>query len=186
MEKVVSADVISDAKTLYSASEQPMESQDEDSMSLQWRVNLPREEKKRILRTYQGKYFTFEDRCTLCASIIIQEKLPSGEVGVLEEVGSETQSHCHAFFIPKHSKFIKFVGGTAHIITLGVGKVYEKVSKKKSWPSFRNSEEKCVKCEMPPGSKGCSPVNQHVEIRGGKYIVSHSKELDTVKILEED
>ena len=193
MEKVLSAEVISDAKTLYFPPEGPAQScgtaQGENSLPVQWTVDMPREEKKRILRTYHGKYFQFEDRCTRCAAKIVQERLPSGEevqVGVVDETGSVTTSHCHVFFIPKHSKFVKFVGGAAHIVTLGMGKVYEKISKKKSWPWFRNSDEKCVNCEGPPGSKGCSPVNQYIEIQGGKYMVTHSRELDTLQLLEEE
>ena len=193
MDKILSAEVVSDAKTLYFCPEEPTQAcgaaRAENSLPVQWTVDMPREEKKRILRTYHGKYFQFEDRCTRCAAKIVQEKLPSGEeiqVGVVDETGSVTTSYCHVFFIPKHSKFVKFVGGAAHIATLGVGKVYEKVAKKKSWPWFSNSEEKCVTCEGPPGSKGCSPVNQHIELRGGKYMVSHSRELDTVQLLEED
>ena len=184
--KILKADVIYDAKKLYF-------SPDEGNPTSAVRIGLdmqPRE-KKQLLMKCGGKYFKFEDRCSRCAVKIIQEKLPSGKdvpVSVVDEKGTETpydESLCHAFFIPKHSRFVRFVGGIAHIATLGAGMVYEKLSKKKSWPWFTNEEEVCVVCKMPPGSKGCSCVNKTISIHHEKYKVTHSSEFDSVQLLLE-
>ena len=155
-------------------------------------VEMPREEKRRILRTNRGKCFHFEDRCTRCGVKIIQEKLPSGEdvpVEIVDGKGNKinyNESQCHPIIIPKYSQFLKFVGGVAHVITLGMGKVYEKLSNRKSWPGFNNSEEICVICRNPPGSGGCKPVNKDCLIGEEIHTVNHSKELDTIKITYED
>ena len=189
--KVVAADVISDAERLYFSLEQ--EAADHPlTSSVRVSLDMPQEEKKRLLTNYRGKYFKFENRCLRCAVKIIQEKLPSGEevpVSTVDGEGSVTQhdeSLCHAFFIPKHSSFVRFVGGVAHIVTLGMGMVYEKVSRKKSWPWFTNSEEVCAVCQSPPGSAGCRPVGKSIEIRGENYMIAHSKEFDPVTLLEEE
>ena len=187
--KVVGADVISDAERLYFSIEQAA---DPLVSSVRVSLDMPLEEKKRLLTQYRGKYFKFENRCSRCAVKIIQEKLPSGKevpVSTVDKEGSVTahnRSLCHAFFIPKHSRFVRIVGGIAHIIALGLGMVYEKVSEKKSWPWFTNSEEMCVVCERPPGSSGCSAVGQNVQIRGVDYLVVHSNEFDSVKLIMEE
>ena len=187
--KVVSADVISDAERLYFSLEQ--EATDTLTSSVRVSLDMPLEEKKRLLTKYHGKYFKFENRCSRCAVKIIQEKLPSGKevpVSTVDGEGSimkHDDSLCHTFFIPKHSRFVRYVGGIAHIVTLGVGKVYEKVKQRKSWPWFTNSEEVCAVCRMPPGSAGCRPVGKSIEIRGESYMISHTKEFDFVTLLEE-
>ena len=186
--KVVGADVISDAEKLYFFLEQEAAL----TSSVQISLDMALTEKKRILTMCGGKYFKFEDRCLRCAVKIIQEKLPSGKevpVSVVEADGSKTlhgASFCHAFFVPKHSSFIRFVGGIAHIAALGMGMVYERVSKKKSWPWFTNSEEACVVCKRPPGSKGCSPVDQKTAVPGGEYLVAHTKEFDSIHLMVEE
>lgn len=155
-------------------------------------VEMSREEKRQILRTYRGKCFNFEDRCTRCGVKIIQEKLPSGEdvpVEIVDSKGNKIkydESLCHPIIIPKYSQFVRFVGGVAHVVTLGMGKVYEKLSKKKSWPGFSNSEEVCAICQNPPGSDGCKPVNKDCLIGEEIHIVNHTKELDTIKIMDGD
>ena len=194
--KIISADVISDAERLYFSPEcdSPTSTSSHErnfASSVKMTLDMTRKEKRRMLQNFQGKCFKFEDRCTRCAVKMVQQKLPSGvevPVEVVDTGGSITkhdESRCHAFFIPKHSRFIRFVGGVAHLVTFGIGKIYESVSKKKSWPWFTNSEEVCVICKMPPGSNGCSPVNQCIDIRGESYMISHSNELDTVQLLEE-
>ena len=186
--KVVGANVISDAERLYF----DLEQKTDVTTSVRVSLDMPLDEKKRLLMQYRGKYFKFENRCSRCAVKMIQEKLPSGKelpLSIVDKEGSITahnQSQCHAFFIPKHSQFVRFMGGIAHIVTLGMGKVYERVSQRGTWPWFTNSEEVCVVCKMPPGSAGCSPVGQNVEIRGVDYVVAHSEEFDSVKLLEEE
>ena len=195
MKSVVSADVISDAERLYFSAEDQKSSttaQEDVKSSVKLSIDMSREEKKHILRTYRGKCFQFEDRCARCCFKIVQEKLPSGKeipLEVMDKKGSKKaydDSHCHPFFIPKHSQFVKFVGGVVHIVTLGMGIAYEKVSKKKSWPGFSNSEEVCVHCNMPPGSNGCAHVNQWIKIGTEYHMTNHSKKLDTLQLLADD
>ena len=196
--KVIGADVISDAERLFFSPEYKKESPNfnwkdsEFSTSVSIKSEMTQKQKKLILRRFHGKSFKFEDRCARCAIKIIQQKLPSGKevpVEVVDRAGDKKahdESSCHAFFIPKHSQSVRIAGGVAHIITLGIGKVYEHVTKKKSWPWFTNSEEKCANCNMPPGSNGCSPVNKKVEICGVDYMITHSSELDTIQLVEDE
>ena len=191
---IISAEVISDAEYLYFSPEYPKLrnfDKEGDRPPIQLNLDMPHEEIKQILRINRGKRFHFENRCTRCAIKIIEEILPSGEeipVRVVFENGDEEQydnSYCHPVFIPKHSKFVKFVGGIAHILTLGTVKLYEIISGEKVWPGFTNSEEVCLHCKKPPNSDGCLAVSQECEIGGEKILMKHSKKLDTLKLLEE-
>ena len=196
--KVIGADVISDAERLYFSPEFETGSssfQWEDgkfSASVSVKSEITEKQKKRILHNFRGKSFKFEDRCARCAIKLVQRKLPSDKyvpVEVIDKTGDKKaheESYCHAFFIPKYSQSIRIAGGVAHIITLGIGKVYEHVTKKKSWPWFTNSEEKCASCSLPPGSTGCSPVNKTVKICGVDYMITHSSELDTIQLVEDE
>ena len=199
MDKIVGADVISDAEMLCFSPEYPKVrscSDNEDVPLVSAITDLSIEEKMEIFRKYRRQPFRFENRCTRCALKIVQEKVPNGEqlipVRVVYANGDEEQYHnsyCHPLLIPKHSRLVKFVGGIAHIVTFGMGKVYEVASKKKSWPGFGNSEEKCVVCGSAPGTDGCRPVNQYCDITVGgidyKIKLDHSKDLDIWQILVE-
>ena len=185
---IVSADVISDKENLYFSPEYPKDRKFGDSeASIKQTLSLSHKEMKQLFRTHRGKAFCFENRCSRCAIKIVQERLPSGReipVRVVFENGDEEEydnSYCHLPFIPKHSRLVKFAGGVAHIVVLGTAKIYEKISGKKSWPGFMNSEEVCPSCKKPPGSDGCKAVGQACE----NGVMDHSKELDTVKILAE-
>lgn len=186
--KVVGADVISDAQKLNFS----LDPEVNLTSSVRVSLDMSLEEKRRRLMQYKGKYFKFENRCLRCAIKIIQEQLPSG-VDIMSTIVDKEgcvkpheQSVCHGFFIPKHTRFERFVGGMAHIVTLGMGKVYESISQKKSWPWFTNSEEMCVICERPPGSIGCSTVGKSVKIKGVDYEIEHTKEFDAIKLIEDD
>ena len=199
MEKIVGADVISDAEMLCFSPEYPKvrSCNDDKNIPLVSAIaDLSIEEKQEIFRKYRRKPFRFENRCTRCALGIVQEKLPNSEqlipVRVVYRNGDEEQYHnsyCHPCFIPKYSQLVKFVGGVAHIVTFGLGKVYEVALKRKSWPGFGNSEEKCVACGSSPGTDGCRPVNQYCDIKidgkDFKIKLDHSKDLDILQILVE-
>ena len=58
----------------------------------------------------------------------------------------------------KYSAASRFAGGLAHIGTLGVGLMVEKISGNFTWPGFTNSIEVCPVCKLSPGSKGCCEV----------------------------
>lgn len=194
-DKIVGAPVISEAETLQFSPEYPKDhsfSEDKDIPVISISIDLTSKEKRQIFRQNRGKHFQFEDRCTRCAIKIVQEKLPSGDqlpVRVLlrdRDKEHYDNSYCHPFFIPKHSRFIKFLGGIAHIVVLGMGKAYEKMSKKKSWPGFGSCDEKCVLCGHPPGADGCKPVNQLCTVEGFTIMVKHSKELDLLQLEAEN
>ena len=194
MDKIVGADVISDAEVLYFSPEYPkfrnFDKEGDEPPTL--RIGTPLDEKKKGFQKNRGKRFRFEDRCTRCAiKMMIQERLPSGEeipIRVFFENGDEEvydNTYCHPFFIPKYTRLVRIVGGIGHIVALGMGKVYEMISGRKSWPGFTNSEELCVQCGEPPGSDGCKPVNQWIILDGVNHKVDHTKELDIVKLLED-
>ena len=63
------------------------------------------------------------------------------------------ETKCHPLIIPKYTKLTKFMGGIAHVVTLGIPYLAGK-----RWPGFTNSDEKCEACEMPPGAAACYPV----------------------------
>ena len=168
---------------------------DPEFRSLSSQVSLAydtsRENLRRAFLQNLGTRFSFEDRCTRCAIKLRYEKQESGEelpIGIIHPNGDEDvydNSYCHPLFVPKYTKVQKFFGGVAHIITLGMGKLYEYATKNKSWPSFTSSDEVCINCGEPPGSQSCHPVNQHFEIAGKMEKIDHERELDTVKLLQE-
>ena len=194
MEKIIGADVISDAEMLCFSPEFPkvhnFDSEQGEEVPLV-KIDMPHKEKRESFRRNRGKCFRFEDRCTRCDIKIVQERLPSGAevpVHVVFENGDEEvydNSYCHPFFHPKYARLTRIVGGLAHILTLGMGIAYEMLFKVNSWPGFTNREEVCAQCGNSPGSDGCKPVNQFCELGGENYKVDHLKELDTEQLLAE-
>ena len=139
------------------------------------------------------KRFRFKDLCTRCGIKIIHEETPTGEkipVQIELENGSRIDyknSKCHPTLIPKHYKITKFVGGVAHVVTLGTVLALDKVTGVGSWPGFTNSEEICPICNKPPGTPGCLPVHRDA-IYGSPAIkieTNHSTTLDMVRLDEE-
>ena len=151
--------------------------------------HLPKEKIKALIQKNPGKILQFQDRRTRCAVKIVQEVLPSGEeipIQIIFENGDVEEydkSDCHPTFIPKYSRLAKFMGGVAHIVTLGTALAVEKLSGVKVWPGFTNSDEICPTCNRSPGSVGCSPVGQLAETDAGPIETNHSKTLD--EIIEE-
>ena len=159
-DSIVGASVISDAETL------------------DFSPKFPRNPPRVVL--------SFENRCTRCAIRIVYQELKDGTkdpVRVVYENGKEgdyNDSYCHPLFIPKHSKFVRFVGGIGHIVTLGTFKLVEVLAngKVKFWPGFFDGEEFCVSCKNPPGSPTCQRVNQYINIDGEHTFVDHTTKLD--------
>ena len=106
---------------------------------------------------------------------IIKEGEGQGQE-ILEEYNS---SKCHPFFIPKHTKVAKIVGGLGHIITFGVPLIVEATIGVETWPGFTNSDEVCPHCKRPPGSKGCCQVLSKIEINEHDTIIDHTNEIVT-------
>lgn len=188
---IIGAEVISDAEKMFFSPEFPKERNFDIDIDGDTIPTVPRNELRQAFQK-RGVCFRFEDRCTRCAIKIVHERQPSGEkipIAVIFENGDEEvydNSYCHPFFIPKYSERVKIIGGIVHIMLLGLGKVFEVVLNRKSWPGFFNDEEICVKCKKPPGSDSCAPVNQYVNINGEKYKVDHTRELDTLQVLAEE
>ena len=162
-DSIIGAPVISDADTLNFSPEFPR--------------NPPRVQ------------LSFENRCTRCAVKIVYQRLRDGTknpVKVVYENDSEEQydnSYCHPLFIPKHSTFVRFVGGVGHILTLGTFKLVEWLAdgKVRFWPWFFDGQEKCIKCGKPPGSPTCHPVNQSYRVNEDERMtVDHTTKLDTL------
>ena len=188
---IIGAEVISDAEKMFFSPEFPKQRNFGIDIDGDTIPTVPRNELRQAFKK-RSVCFRFEDRCSRCAIKLVHERQPSGEelpVAVIYENGDEEvydNSYCHPFFIPKYSQPVKIIGGIVHIMLLGLGKVYEVVLNRKSWPGFLNDEEMCVKCKKPPGSDSCAPVNQYVKINGEKYKVDHKRELDALQILEEE
>ena len=190
------AEVISDAETFIYSPEYPMnpkfrgESSDLPSDS-SFQFGATREEIQMISQHNRGKRFSFEDRCTRCAVKLVHEKLESGKVVPVSVIYSNgdkdfyDHSFCHPLFIPKYTRVQRFFGGVAHIVVLGLGKLYEYVCKKRTWPTFTSSEEVCIKCEKPPGSQSCHPIKQPFKIGKEWQEIDHTCEMDLVKLVEE-
>ena len=163
-----------------------------DSSQTTLKYGTPREEFKKALRQNRGRLLSFEDRCSKCAIKLVFERQASGEelpITVIYPNGDQDvydSSYCHPLLLPKYTRVEKIFGGIAHIVTLGLGKLYEYATKNKSWPSFTSSDEVCIKCNKAPGSQSCHPVNQHFEIAGKMEKIDHKRELDTVELLDEE
>ena len=191
---IVSAEVIYE-KDLYFTQKYPIVTSFDkvgDEPPVEVSLELSQADVRQIIRQNRGKRFRFVDRCTRCAVKIVQDVVSDREipVSIIYDNGDSDDyihSYCHPVFIPKHSRLVKFVGGVAHIVTLGMGKMYELMTGKRSWPGFTNSEEICPveTCRGFPGSRGCTPVQMEVEIKGvGEIFNDHSKLLDTVKLIQ--
>lgn len=121
----------------------------------------------------------FETECTNCGIQTVQERLPSGEVKLLQVISSDEgeevydKSKCHPSFAPKHSRCKKITGGILHCILLGFGVLYELLSQNRLWPGCFNSEEVCVHCGNPRGSNGCVTIKQDIKVKGKEYRVDH-------------
>ena len=154
-------------------------------------------EREAVLTIQQAKhadpvYLQFQDRwCIRCAYKLIYEESATGRqiVKVVDEDGDEVpyeESKCHPIFIRKHSLRKKFVGGIGHIATLGIAATVAKKRGKKPWPGFTNSEEICPKCELYPGSEGCTPVGETVVVsieqqkKELTITTAHSTDLDMI------
>ena len=178
--------VISDAEVLAFSPEYPTNPELRGNDILKFSVK--HEEASRFCR---GQRLSFEDRCTRCAVKLVYEKLETGEVvpvAVVYPNGDQDfydHSFCHPLFIPRYTKVQRFFGGVAHILTFGIGKLYEYASKQHTWPSFTSAEEECIKCNKQPGAPSCHPVKQHYEIAGEMQMIDHTREIDIVKHLED-
>ena len=140
-----------------------------------------------------GTRFQFQDICAKCAMELHFEQLANGgdrPVKVVTERGESVaydQSRCHPLFIPKYSKIQKFVGGCAHIATVGIPFLVARARGRKSWPGFTNSDEVCPICEHCPGSDGCSQMGTLIEMKAGdgtfKTVrVDHSKYMEKLAL----
>lgn len=127
------------------------------------------------------------DTCSRCGIKIVQDTEKKQTVCFYEESkqsdDSDEKSKCHPFFISKHSRAIKFLGGLGHVATFGtVFLIREKLLNEETWPGFTNSEEVCINCERPPGSHGCLEVKKNAKLELNKQtikvFVEHSSELD--------
>ena len=193
---IVSAEVIYE-KDLYFTPEYPRVTtfdREGDEPPVEVNLEQSRADVRRIIQQNRGNRLRFVDRCTRCAVKIVQDVVSDREIPVriIYDNGDQDDymnSYCHPVFIPKYSRLVKFMGGVAHIVTLGMGKVYESITGNRSWPGFTNSEEICPveTCGGSPGSRGCSAVHMEVEIKGvGKVFTDHSKTLDTVRLVQNE
>lgn len=89
-------------------------------------------------------------------------------------------SKCHAQMIDKYTTSEKILGGTAHVLTFGLGLLYEKATSNKVWQGFTNAEKFCCSCKNGYGTPGCLQVKKEYEIiaqksgRVYKTVVDHT------------
>ena len=106
-----------------------------------------------------------DDICSRCGvKFRFHSTRKDKRIGIINPVTNEILpyegSKCHPYFVQRFSTAEKFFGGLGHIVTLGAGLAYSKITGEESWPGFTNSEEICPKCECRPGSEGCCVVKK--------------------------
>ena len=137
--------------------------------------------KSTVVQNPDGLKLDFQkDTCARCATRISDVNgervcyVGDSDVSVLYD-----ETLCHPLFVLKHSKFVKVMGGLAHIVTLGIP--YALGAR---WPGFFNSDEICPACDMPPGASGCRKVFQQCKlpIKGKTVMVTvdHTSQIDWV------
>ena len=119
--------------------------------------------------------------CSKCCALVRYADGPPEKrdiVGIINPKNGSLEpysnSTCHPCFVPRYSTAKKVIGGFAHVATVGVGLMVEKVAGVDTWPSFTNTDEICPNCKCPPGSGGCCLVMTTVEIQGKDYLVNHT------------
>ena len=126
-----------------------------------------------------------EDVCPRCSALIRYADGPPEKrhiVGIINPKNGSLEpyrnSSCHPYIVPRYSTAKKVIGGFAHVATVGVGLMVEKVAGVNTWPSFTNTDEICYYCKCPRGSGGCCPVMKEVRImvnhRHLRILVDHS------------
>ena len=130
-----------------------------------------------------SKGLTLNFQISACARCAVEISNVDGEKVCLSRDGVPTpydESKCHPIIIPKHSKLSKFIGGIAHVVTLGIPYAVG-VAK---WPGFFNSDEICPACNNPPGANGCTKVLQqcNLKVKGNTINVNvdHTNKVDRV------
>lgn len=152
-------------------------------------ATINRKLREACVKSPTGLYCTFVDNvCSRCAVTI--RYTGQGDGGNRNLVGVQdsssgvnlkdyNDSKCHPIFLPRYSKLQKFVGGVAHILTLGVPYAIGM----STWPGFANSDEICPVCEQSPGAPGCKPVETKCKIKWqekeAEVVVNHTNRLDT-------
>ena len=121
---------------------------------------------------------------------------PENQIGVAVPFKSEEEksneeaffpyqsSKCHPQFIAKYRSWAKVVGGVAHIATLGIPLIIQKLRKSElPWPTFTSDDEICPNCRKGPGIEGCMDV--HTKYKATKHtgevvdmIVNHTNLLE--------
>ena len=86
------------------------------------------------------------------------------------------QSTCHPLFVPKYSKFVKILGGIAHVLTFHAFS--------RSWPGFTNMEEICINCRQSPGTQGCHQVKKKYLFKGESLPVDHKKDANEPVVMD--
>ena len=135
--------------------------------------------KSTVVQNPDGLKLDFQkDTCARCATRISDVNgervcyVGDSKVSVLYD-----ETLCHPLLVSKHSRFVKVMGGLAHIATLGIP--YALGAR---WPGFFNSLEICPACQAAPGEQGCKKVLQTCEILTGRskirVFVNHTNQLD--------
>ncbi len=118
-----------------------------------------------------------ESTCAYCSLKLGMYKTPTGfePVSIKESDGRLSpynESQCHPLIIPKYSMVEKFFGGVAYIVLLGIPLLAGN-----PWPGFFNHDEECAKCKKPPGSPGCSLIDEEWVTAGNRIKVDHKCEV---------
>ena len=89
---------------------------------------------------------------------------------------NKKEEKCHPLIIPKRGIVERITGGIVRIITLGIAKI----------PGFGNTEECCIRCRKPPGSRGCTNIGENYTYNNTVIVTNHSHEVKESEELEEE
>ena len=118
----------------------------------------------------------FNKRCAKCAKKLVY--IENVLVRVVKKEGSQNEevpvdeTKCHPCFIPKHGTLTKLAGGVAHVLTLGLPLVFEKLTHIETWPGFTNADEICPGCKRPPGSEACRKNKEVYKLESKKQEIT--------------
>ena len=74
-----------------------------------------------------------------------------------------SESKCHGEMIDRYGKLEKAIGGTVHLLTLGVVLLYGYASGNRTFAGYTNDEKMCHLCRSSLGSAGCQTVGYSYE-----------------------
>lgn len=108
--------------------------------------------------------------CSKCDAYALCYKRENREFSCVIEnavVRQTEESKCHPEFTLRYTKVQKFLGGLAHLLTLGIVLLFCYFLKINGWPGFtRRDEWICAVCGRSRKTIGCSTVKENYTVKG--------------------